>query len=138
MGWSPESKIEKYPMRRRQLQADLASGEYTQVQLAAKYGVSQPAISKFKDRHAARILEIAEELNDEYVGILITKKVNRMEAYENLFDEALEAGDFKTASRMLHSVAEEMGHLPNRVTLQAEVSAVTRYIIEGTSEEDYT
>lgn len=129
------------PWVRRALQEDLAKQAGTQAALARKYGVSQPAITKFKKRHAARIQEIQDNAADKYAGILLAQQQNRIELYEQMIEDALEAGDLKSrqlAARLARQMAEELGHLPGRVTLAGEVGTTTKYVIEGVTQEDLT
>ncbi len=126
------------PWVRRELQEALARGEKTQQQLADEYGVSQPSISNFKRRHQAVINQILEDAGNEFAGIELAKKVNRLETYQETALLALNEGDLQTTQRALRAIADELGAIPNRVTLQAEVSAKTVYEIVGVENGDLT
>lgn len=121
---------------RRALQTELATGNKTQGALAKKYGVTPQAISAFKNRWAAKIEEIRDNAADEFAGIEIARKANRLDAYQSLFDAAVEEGDYKLAARIQRNVAEEMGHLPSRMTINAQLGPQTHYVIEGVDAED--
>ncbi len=128
-------------LHRRALQEDLAKSGKSQAELAIKYGVTQGAISSFKKRHQAKIDLIREEAGDRYAGILIAKQEARLEAYQEMYEAAVQAGDTKSqalAARVLRQVAEELGHLPGRITLAGEVGTRTTYDLPGVSPEDLT
>jgi hypothetical protein len=126
------------PWNRRLLQEDLAKSGKTQAELARKYGVSGPAITKFKQRHKAVIEEIRENAADKFAGIALAKQQARLELYQQMIDDAEERGDHKLSARIARQMAEELGHLPGRVTLAGEVGTTTKYTIEGVSQEDLT
>ncbi len=126
------------PWTRRELQELLARGQKTQAELAERYGVSQPAISKFKTRHQATIDRILEDHMNSFADIELSEKVSRIETYQELAQIALEAGELKTVAHMLRSVAEELGQLPNRVTVESAITLKTRYEIVGVENDDLT
>jgi predicted transcriptional regulator len=107
---------------------ELASKEQTRTALAEKYGVSQPAISQFAKRHAQRIEEIRANLDDEFAGLWIAKKRNRITAYQadvELIDTKAQkdgatmadADMIRVKTTIMKAVAEELGQLPARVTV---------------------
>lgn len=126
----------------------------SQGELAKKYGVVQSSISEFAERHAATIQQIRDNAADEFAGLAIAKKAARLEVYRELLDAAMtpvpkmaggavvidpesEEGaivyeiDAGVAAKVLRQVAEELGELPNRVTLGGEVGVTTNYKING-------
>jgi hypothetical protein len=140
------------------LQQDLAHGGASQVVLAEKYGVGQQSISDFSIRHAATIQQIRDDAADEFAGLAIAKKAARLEVYRELLDAAMQpvpkvagkdAGyvrspgengepgeivyeiDAGVAAKILRQVAEELGHLPNRVTLSGDVGVTTNYTVKN-------
>lgn len=140
---------------------ELALGEQSQSQLADKYDVSPSAITQFKKRNFDAIEAIRKDANDEFAGILIVQKAHRLGLLEQLIREALtpqpkvsasgrvayvEKDDgtqemveeiaLDSAARMIKQVAEELGHLPNRVTLAGSVDVTTTYTVEGVSPDD--
>lgn len=145
------------PWTRRKLIVDLALADATQTQLAEKYGVSQPAISLFRDRHAHEIAAVLADKENEFAGIAIAEKAVRLASYADVLETALkpvpkvngkgeivyglpdENGerspimeiDAGAALKALRNVAEELGHLPNRVTLGGEVGIRTEYTVNG-------
>lgn len=120
------------PWTKRALMRDLALGNTTQRELAAKYGVSEPAMTYFKQRNAEQIEDIRANAEGEFAGILISQKANRLQAYADLLEDA----DPKLATRVLRQIAEEMGHLPQRVQLSGQVDTQTRYQIDGVDPGD--
>ena len=154
----PRVPLLEHPLTRRLLQTDLAHSGKSQGELAAKYGVSQPSISDFAERHAATIQQIRDDAADEFAGLAIAKKAARLEVYRELLDAAMQpvpktAGkdadyvrdedgnvvyeiDAAVAGKLLRNVAEELGHLPNRVTLGGEVGIRTDYTVNGVAPDN--
>lgn len=129
------------PWVRRSLQEDLAKSGLSQTVLATKYGVTQPAITHFKKRHKRAIDEIRNNAADEFAGILLAKQVNRIEALAEIVEGFAESADPKAARlavQAMRNIAEELGHLPGRVTLAGEVGTTTRYVIDDVNPEDLT
>lgn len=145
------------PWTRRQLIVDLALSGKTQTELAEKYGVSQPSISDFKARHATEVAAVLADSENEFAGIALAEKANRLATYQEMLKVALEATpkvngkgeivyglpdadgerhpimeiDAGVAQKILRNMAEELGHLPNRVTLAGEVGVTTNYTVNG-------
>ena len=152
----PQPKLE-LPWTRRQLVVDLALSGKTQEVLAGKYGVTQGAISQFRAKHATEIQAVRDDAENEFAGIAIAEKAVRLASYADVLETALkpvpktngkgeivygledENGvrhpimeiDAGAALKALRNVAEELGHLPNRVTLGGEVGVRTDYTING-------
>lgn len=127
------------PWVRRALQEDLAKSGKTQAELARKYGVSGAAITKFKQRHAPTIQAIVDNAADEFAGILLAKKVSRIEALAQQVEDLEQSTDPKDRrlyQAALRGIAEELGHLPGRVTLSGDVNTTTKYVIDGMDPED--
>lgn len=145
------------PWTRRQLVVDLALSGKSQEALAEKYGCSQQAVSQFAARHATDIQAVRDDSENEFAGIAIAEKANRLATYLDMLEKALtpapkvnakgeimyglpdENGDrqpimeidLAVAQKIQRNVAEELGHLPNRVTLAGEVGVRTNYQING-------
>jgi hypothetical protein len=156
----PPQKLEK-PWTRRQLIVELATSGKTQTKLAEEYGVAQPSISDFAKRHRQTIEQVRADQENEFAGIAIAEKAIRLATYLDVLDTALkpvpkvnakgeimmglpdENGerhpimeiDAGVAQKILRNVAEELGHLPNRVTLGGEVGVTTNYRINGVDPE---
>lgn len=121
-------KLERAYARRR-LILDLAREEKTQEQLAALYECSQSSISEFKARHMAAILEARENLNNEFAGLWIAQKLDRLAELEALFEDTVSARDRETKAMLLRHAAEELGQIPNKTTL--DITAEVKVRIEG-------
>jgi len=141
----------------RKLVRELALGEENQTQLAEKYDVDPSAISRFAKRNAEEIAAVRADADNEFAGLLIVQKAYRLGTLEQLLREAMRPttkvapsgrvaydengnaikeiqGDL--ASKLLKQAAEEMGQLPNRVTLDGRVDVHTSYTVVGVEPED--
>lgn len=108
---------------------ELAVDEKTQRDLAEEYGVSQPAITKFKKRHHDAIEERREKLLGEYGSLWVAEKFNRLAARQNEIEKLLE---LKTSNRnseivdkLLNSVATELGELESKVSVEIAEYRIT-------------
>jgi hypothetical protein len=127
--------LEGRPWIRLRLMKELAFGAKTHADLAAEYGSSREAVSRFRKRHEQEIADIIAAADDEFRGVAIADKVNRLAVYEAELLKALDSGDRKSAIRILRNVAEEMGHLPSRMQLSGAIDVHTSYTITGESGE---
>lgn len=122
----------EHPARRQKLIRALATAEHSQRELAQRYGVTQQAVSLFAARHAERIAQVAEKLDDEFAGLWVANKGNRLAVLEHQVDEVLDImSDPDRAARSgvqaaemmrvvqtgLKQIAEELGQLPGRVSV---------------------
>lgn len=145
------------PWIRRQLVVDLALSGKSQLALGEKYGASQQAVSQFAERHATEVQAVRDDSENEFAGIAIAEKANRLATYLDMLEKALmpvpkvngkgeiiyglpDADgerhpimeiDLAVAQKIQRNVAEELGHLPNRVTLGGEVGVTTNYTVNG-------
>lgn len=121
--------------RRHELCRELAAGEVTRASLARKYGVTRQAITKFAQANKGRIEEIKAHLDDEFAGLWITRKENRLAALQEDFELAsdnIKAGHHewvKARTALTHAVAEELGQLPNRS--QITIGGTVRHELVG-------
>lgn len=152
MGWSKLDGLVK-----RQLIRELAHGEMKQSELAEKYDVDPSSITLFKKRNRVEIEAVRKDMDDEFAGLLITQKAMRLSAYEQIFARAMTevtkiaangriaydengnaikefSGDL--AAKVLKQAAEEMGQLPNRVSLSGNVDVHTTYTVQGVDPEE--
>lgn len=118
----------------------LAAGEHTQGQIAELLGVTQQAISLFAKREAEAVVEVQKNLDDEFAGLWIAQKENRIAEYEALMEDLATADHSDPAvvrakALALKSVAEELGHLPGRLTVSGQLDTQTRYTINGVDPE---
>jgi len=119
---------------RRDLMRELAAGEVTRADLARRFGISRPYVTKFARQWAAEIDRVRASLDDAYAGLWIARKDNRIVAHQADFEAAQghEKGDhhewIKARTAILHAVAEELGQLPPRATVTV---MPVLHIIEG-------
>jgi hypothetical protein len=130
---------------RLELIRHLAIEDLGSAKLAKKYGVGTNAISMFKKRHKREIMEFRSNLDDEYVGLWIATKRDRIAELQEMADilgEAIaslvEAGQvdtdlMKARAGFLKQVSEELGQLPPR---QQVVSAQVTHIVQGVSADE--
>lgn len=136
---------------RSRLIRELAHGDKTKTALAKSYGVTQQSVSDFAQRHAQAIADAKARLEDEFSHLWIADKAQRVAEYQEQFDQiaaALESGDWgvhmNTAELMragqsaLRAVAEELGQLPSRQTIQHEGGVTVRYELVGIDPETLT
>lgn len=158
-GGSAPSPLE-HPLRRRKLQLAIAHGGHTQGQLAEQYGVTQPAISQFASRHAETIQAIRDDASNEFAGLALAEKHNRIAALVDLYEQSLvstpkitnkgtvvidpETGEFvreidgRLAAQVIKQIAEELGQLPNRLTVAGEIGVRTNYTVAGVDPKGLT
>lgn len=129
----PQGDLERGWARAR-LILQLAQGELTQVQLAAEYGVDQSAVSLFNTRHRDEINLRRERLADQWAGMWIADKQNRIaEAQQDVeaINTAL-AGEtdeklLRVKLAIMRQVAEELGQLRTNI----EVGGTLTYAVHG-------
>jgi transposase-like protein len=118
---------------RLKLIRELAKGEHSQSELARRFGVSAQAISAFVQRHAERIADVASRLDDEFAGLWVAEKTNRIATYQQQIEDIAELlGDpeqvgkagvgyaevVRTAQAAMKAVADELGQIPAKVQVQ--------------------
>jgi hypothetical protein len=133
-----ESDRQPAPPIRGTLRAELirrlAVGDETHEVLAVEFGRSTQAVKQFAARNADEVRSAKQALvadpNDEYAGVAIAKKLNRIaDANQDLADviELLENADLTPTqrkgflglkSKLRREVAEEKGELPVRSHLE--------------------
>lgn len=119
---------------RRQLILELAVDNETRSALADKYDVDQSAISHFATRHRAEIDDRRGKLDDEFFGLWIADKVNRVAEYQDdverintALDAETDASLLKAKLAVMRQVAEELGQLKTSVELTGKLT----YVVEG-------
>jgi hypothetical protein len=126
------------PFDRREIQRALADGTEKRSAIARRFGVTAGYITQFAKQYAREIDDIKRDLDNEFAGLWIASKVNRVIAYQNDFAKTLADPKsshhewVKARAMILHQVAEELGQLPPRATVT--VMPVT-HIIEGIDPE---
>jgi hypothetical protein len=140
------------PLERAQVRIPLiqmlAVGTTSQVELAARYGVTQGAISKFGTRHAAEIQSVREgvEMKVVALGLWIADKVTRVgvlqddaeriDSWLDLITEdgpaAPDAALLRVKHAALRAVAEELGQLTQKI----DATTTVRYELVGVDPEE--
>jgi P27 family predicted phage terminase small subunit len=128
------------PWERRTLCRELAAGDLTRTQLARKYGLNRSNITRFAQRHAREIDDIKAQLDNQYAGLWIADKANRIAAYQadlELSEADAEYGahyeHIRTRKDILRAVAEELGQLPPRTTV---VVTPVVHVLEGVNVDE--
>jgi predicted transcriptional regulator len=121
------------PWVRMRLVRELATGEHSQVDLAARHGVTQSAISRFASKHAELIADVAAKLDDQFAGLWAADKAARIAVLQQqVADIADTMGDPDAAAKAgvgaaemhrvqqqaLRAIADELGQIPARVQVQ--------------------
>ena len=122
------------PGDRRQLCRDLATREQTPAAIARKYGITRQSVRVFAKRHATEIDAIAARLDDDFAGLWIADKGQRISAAQDDYELSL-AGEYaghyehiRTRTQIRSAVAEELGQLPPRATVT--VVPVTHVVVD--------
>ena len=149
-------------LRHREVVRLLAAEEITRSEIARRYDVTPGAVTQFADRHAEEIAAVREAMDDEFAGIAIASKVNRVALLQEIAEKALEPVpkvsangkvtmvinpdtkepeivmevDARAAMAALKQVAEELGQLVQRSQVSGDMNTTTTYRIEGVSPEE--
>lgn len=129
--------------RKYKLIRELALGNKSQKQLSDEFQTTEATVSRFKKRHAAAIQAIIDDLDNEYAGLSIADQRNRIIEYQAIDDYITEL--IYSSSHLdnalvnlilrkhqgLRNVAEERGHLSQKV----ETSGDVRVVLEGVDTE---
>jgi hypothetical protein len=117
---------------------DFALGEKSGRELAEQYGCSVTSISAFKKRHSMEIEEVRNNLADQYAGVWVAKKIERIREYQNAAEKMASGHSPRNQEvlvSILKAVAEELGDLPARTQVNISQENVT-YEIVGVSVDD--
>lgn len=123
---------------KHRLLRDFALGEKSQRELAVLYGCSITSISAFKKRHVLEIEEVRNNLADQYAGVWVARKLDRIREYQNAAEKMASgesARNQEVLVSILKAVAEELGDLPARTQVNVS-SETTVYQVVGISEDD--
>ncbi len=119
--------------RKLKLKHLLAANEHSYEELAMMFDSAKSTIIQFKSRYRVEIEAIAKDLSDEFAGLWIADKKNRIQVYEDQVELLHGSEDPKAVARTqtaLRSVAEELGALPQRLQVQQEKQTV-HVVLEG-------
>jgi len=134
--------------RLARLLRELAEADKPQSALARKYGVSQPRISQINTEHRERIEAIRADIDNEFAGLWIADKSNRLEYYqadlESINEKLAEFAELnedayawiRLRDKLLRAAAEELGQIPNKMTVKSSVEG--KYKFEGVDDADVT
>ena len=123
------------------LKRDLALGTETVTELGKKYGMTKTGICQFRNRHALAIENIREHLENEFAGISIAEKKNRIAEYQEMFERlgnhqhADHHEWVKAQAIILRNTAEELGQLPPR---QQITVIPVQHVVVGVETGDLT
>lgn len=160
---STEPPRPRYPLERgwtrRQLVHELARKEVPRSKLAEKYRVYPSAITQFADRHAEEIREVERDIENEFAGLWIADKRNRLaelmtdvEQLNEVMADTLDPGPdekpettiarfanltkmMKVKQSALRAAADELGAIPQRVDVSVDSRQTIRYEIAGVDME---
>lgn len=125
------------PWNRRKLIHELARGDQTVTALAEAYGVTQSAVSQFRDRHITEVLEVRQNLEDEFAGMWIASKRERLAVYQEDAEKLADSEDpelIRIKHNILKAVAEELGQLPSKMSISVGAKTIT-YVVDGVDME---
>jgi hypothetical protein len=131
--------------KKQRLIRELAMMEKTGVQLAKEYGSAPSSISEFRQRHKAEIDAVKRDIENEFAGLWIARKLDRIAEYQQIADDlaqqleapreddeagANQLGVIRALQNTLRAVAEEMGQLPTKVGLAVDPVTIN-YVVDG-------
>lgn len=111
---------------------DFALGEKSGREMAKEYGVSETSMSAFKRRNAMEIEEVRNHLADEYAGVWVATKLNRIREYQEAAEKMASGSSPRNQEvlvSILKAVAEELGQLPARQQVNVSTENVTYQIV---------
>jgi hypothetical protein len=108
--------------RHRQLEVirHLAAEDITRAELARQVGITRGGMTSFAKRHQAEIEQVRAQLEDEFAGIWLASKRNRLAALQSDYELAAEhknAAHYQwilARAQLMHQASEELGQLPGR------------------------
>lgn len=112
--------------------------------VAKKYNCSAKRVLTFLQENLFTIEEVRANSDDEYAGLWITRRAERIAAHEQFvqdIEDALNSGwseDPQVYAKLrrlqmmsLRYVEESLGQLPNRVTVDSSSQVTVKYTVEG-------
>jgi hypothetical protein len=137
---SSTSKRKLLPHHKLELKRALAEEIISRSELARRYNISTPYVTQFANRYASEIEDIRQHLTDQWAGLWVADKKNRLSAYMDEIERLNESkyADHhewsKARQQALRSVAEELGDLPPRQTTFVQTVV---HVVEGVNIEEY-
>ncbi len=148
-------------LNHRQIVRLLAAQELSLGQIAERYNCTPQAVGQFRDRNADEIAAVREHMDDEFAGMAIASKVNRVAMLQEIAEKALEPVpkisangkvtyvrnpeteqdemvmevDARAAMAALKQVAEELGQLVARTQMSGDMQTTTTYRFEGVNSD---
>lgn len=147
-------------LNHRQIVRLLAAQELSLGQIAERYHCTPQAVGQFRDRNAEEIAAVRADMDNEFAGLAIASKVNRVALLQEIAEKALqpvpkisangkvtyvtnEDGesemvmevDARAAMAALKQVAEELGQLVAKSQVSGDMQTTTTYRIEGINPE---
>lgn len=114
-------KLEQ-PGTRRRLIHTLARADRPIRQVAREFNCDESSVREFRDRHTDEIAAVTEDIDNEFAGLWIAQKQERLDVLTDLF-RAADTGDLdgiKVQIDILRKAAEELGQIPNRTTVKVD------------------
>jgi hypothetical protein len=111
---------------------EFALGEKTGRALAEQYGVSVTSIANFKKRYGLEIEEVRNNLADEFAGLWVAQKLDRIREYQQAAEKMADGRSPRNQEvlvTILKAVAEELGQLPARTQVNVSNDTVVYEII---------
>jgi hypothetical protein len=140
VGWVQVGSY-RYPLTRGyvkdRLMRELAIGDKTMTALAKEYGVTTGRISQFNKEFETRIMQIRENLADEFAGLWIADKRARLAELEEMADRIGPSRDpnkMRLVKELLKQAAEELGQIPTKANVTIDQHRIT-YAVEGVDPE---
>lgn len=135
--------------RKQLILRDLAEGKMTYGKIAEKFGISVSRVSDIARWPASReIIEaMRQDLEDQFAGLWVAKKQNRIADYEQQIEDidetmrnalTVDPALVRARAALVRSVAEEMAQLPNRVTVQVQKRRVENLLDGVDTDKDLT
>ena len=134
--------------RRMRLISQLAKGSLSYAELAEKYDVVESTIKRFAVREAENIERVRKNAEDKLASLWIAEKLNRLAEYEadvEAINKRTERGVdednislIRAKHNALKSVAEELGQLPSKISVDVEAETKVNHIINGVDMGDLT
>ena len=133
------SRSSLQPYQQLALMRQIAVNDKTMTALASDYGMTVQGIREFAKRHDNEITEIRDHMADQFAGLPLVRKENRLAEYEDAIMRLREHPNsdhhewVKAEFQGLRNIAEELGQLPPRATVTV-VPVI--HVIEGVDVED--